>query len=405
MAHLARGRVDGLPGILAAHDEVGHQHRADGGVGHAVAGVAGDDVHIAVIHRIAAEVGQPVGRLHDLARPAVFHGTRHRETVPRPAFQFVVAMLRMVILPDLVVRPADDENVVVRLRAALLGPDVIVGVAGIPEQDGRYRILRHAQSDDVGAVASLLRMHDHAVIERRVGGNDDGICPDLAAGCGHGLHPGIPVHAERPRPAVHAPAITHDSLGQASQVLQRMELRLVAEMDAASGIESQAGHTFQQFDIGACPLRCVKLLVDVACAERVEVAADAFESAIDLLVPDDGFDLRDRLRIGVRDELRSLFAEAGLDVCIPFIRRKKMRGGAPGLPGAHTEGIDDHDAATLPAKKIGSRQPGNAGADHADIGLDITRQRRKIRHGSRRHPYRSGYAIACFQHDSSFLSA
>ena len=88
----ARRRVDLLPRVLAAEDQVAEQHPGDRAVRQAHAGVAGGDEDVVVVHRVVADEGEEVRRLHHLAAPHEFDVLHRREALSRPSLELSIAL-------------------------------------------------------------------------------------------------------------------------------------------------------------------------------------------------------------------------------------------------------------------------------------------------------------------------
>src|SRR6185503_12660953 len=128
---LARRIVQRLPGVFALLDQVGDEDAGDGRVRHAGAAVAGDDVDIAFVHGIAADKGETVDALHDLAGPRVRDVPDGRKSFTRPTLEALVVERGIVCLTGTMIFTADDQYFLL-LIVNVLQADVVVRVARIP---------------------------------------------------------------------------------------------------------------------------------------------------------------------------------------------------------------------------------------------------------------------------------
>src|SRR5204862_6192067 len=131
------------PGVVAAEDQVGQEDAGDGAVRHAHARIAGGDVDVVGVHRVLADEGQPVDRLHDLAGPAVLDRPALRPALAGPRLQAGEAAGGVALLAGLVVLAADDQQV--RPAAAVLEAGVVVRGTRVPGTRPSRRPCRHAQ--------------------------------------------------------------------------------------------------------------------------------------------------------------------------------------------------------------------------------------------------------------------
>lgn len=141
--------------------------------------IARDDVHL-VIPLVLADIRHVIHRIKDLPTPPVVHAPGLGKPLPRPLLQLPEPR-RRVLLPDLVVAPANNHVVV--LVIALGQPHVLVGLGVVVEQAVLDAALGHANGDAVGAVE--LELDDDAeFLEGHAGGFDGVLGLDGVPGFG-----------------------------------------------------------------------------------------------------------------------------------------------------------------------------------------------------------------------------
>ena len=105
------------------------------------------------------------------------------------------------------------------------------------------------------------------------------------------------------------PAALLDRAGEPGQVLEEVELPLAREAERAPGVEPQDGGLGELLDARqAGAVRGLELVVEhlsVVVAAEEEVAVEAREVAVDLLVADDRLDAVDGRRVAVGGEPRA----------------------------------------------------------------------------------------------------
>ena len=160
-------------------DLVGEHHRRHRPLRDAVARVSGRDVDV-VRQRVAPDVRQPVGRRHDLSRPAVVGG---RDLAPEAhahvRLQALERRRRVVRLADLVVLAADQQ---VASTADRLRANVVIRLGHVPVQAvADARVAAEVDAHDVRPVGRQLRVQQEAVHDRDVGRDDHVARRDHAA--------------------------------------------------------------------------------------------------------------------------------------------------------------------------------------------------------------------------------
>ena len=133
----------------------------------------------------------------------------------------------------------------------------MVRIGGIPEQEAGDGAAPHPGANDVRAIRSLLGMDDQAVVDRGVGGNDDGPCTHAHA---VGLHAGARVRQAFDfvgvRAAVDSPAVPADGAGEASDVLEDVELAL-ARKTQGGPVSKESMGTRSTSSTSGRPAACV----------------------------------------------------------------------------------------------------------------------------------------------------
>ena len=344
-------------------------------MGHAVARIPRRDVHVVGVERIAPDERHPVDRLHDLARPAVLRRAEHRKPLPGPLLQAAVAHVGVVRLSRLVILAADDEEVASLVRATG-HPRVVVWVRRIPVQPLRDGPAGHRDRDGVGAVGRLLGVDDQLVVDRRVGGDHDGVgghrgsltgIDDATASAGHSRRVGV---------AVDPPAPLLEPLGQARQVLEGMKLGLGREVEAGAGVERRQrcpGQDPEVVEARAC--RGLMLLlkdVDGFAGGHEEVPIHALEVAADVFVPNDGFDPVHRGPVAFSGQQSAFGAEELLQPEIAVVERPgEMGGRAPGFAAPDRPVLEDDDPSALEREQVRRSEAGNPAPDDAHVTAGI----------------------------------
>ena len=109
---------------------------------------------------------------------------------------------------------------------------------------------------------------------------------------------------------------------------------------------------------------------------RNQVAGDPLEIAVDLFFPDNAFDAVDCGPVAIRRQPRAGGAEQLFELAEAVVKhRRQMCRRAPGLAGGKPIRVKHNDRLSLLLQQVGGRQPGDAGADDANIGLGVLPQR------------------------------
>ena len=81
--------------------------------------------------------------------------------------------------------------------------------------------------------------------------------------------------------------------------------------------------------------------------------------------------------MALRGEPRAALAVQLLELVVAVVERvREMRRGAARLAAADRTVVDDHDAPAALREAVGGGEPGDPGADDADVGLEIALERR-----------------------------
>src|SRR5439155_24183826 len=95
---------------------------------------------------------------------------------------------------------------------------------------------------------------------------------------------------------------------------------------------------------------------------------DALEPAVDLFFGGDDFDSIDRGGVRLVREAGALAVMNALDLEVIIVERAgEVRRGLSGLAGADRLRVEDDDALAFLGEEVRAREPGDAGADDADV--------------------------------------
>src|SRR5690606_38152413 len=83
--------------------------------------------------------------------------------------------------------------------------------------------------------------------------------------------------------------------------------------------------------------------------------------------------------IAVRDLCGLLSPKEVFKAGIPFVRRKKMGGGAPRFASANADSVSDHQFFSCTGPQICASETRDAGADNAHISVCVLAQGREVR--------------------------
>ena len=231
-------------------------------------------------------------------------------SVAEGALETVVARGRVRHLSGLVILAAEDHHVVIAVR---FDSQVVIGIGGVPEERIGNLAPRHAAGDDVAGVERELGLEqrgagDTGDPDERIVRRDD----DVVAG----QREAVDLDAERFRAEflrvavlVDVAAARGDRPREAREILARMKSRLIrrngcqarrtpARRSTNRGVESQS------LASAASSLKRVDLAGGGLAIGRVKIAVHPLERAVDLVLADDGIDLRDRGESRVPDGLR-----------------------------------------------------------------------------------------------------
>jgi hypothetical protein len=272
----------------------------------------------------------------------------------------------------------------------------MVRVERVPVELGGHRAAWDAQPDDVGAVGRLLRVHRHAVVHRRISGDDDRVGGDgLAIARAHGGR-----RVDRTirellgmRPAEDAPPGAVDRACEPGEVLEWVELRLPWEAETRSRVERrirgarQSRHVDEPRTVRGLELT-VQDLRRVAGPEE-EIAVHDGELARDRLLGDDRLHTIDRCGVALGGVPRTACTVDALDPEVPVVERVgDVRCRASGLPTTHMNVVQDDDALSRAAEQVGGGEPGDPGAHDADVDAQVLEQPRVLRDVGAVHPRR-----------------
>jgi hypothetical protein len=179
--------------------------------------------------------------------------------------------------------------------------------------------------------------------------------------------------------------------------MQRMELRLVCEANRRPCAESVNRRALDPFAIRTRAHRGFIFLPQVIgplVRRFKQIAIDPLKLAVDPLIAHDRLDLVRRRRVALIRKARALLAMQTLDLGEPVILRAgDVRRGPSGHPAPDLPVINYDDALPIAHQPIGNGETRNAGADDADMRVDVFAERVKRPGFARRFPERN--LIAC----------
>ena len=143
------GSKSSAHGFALRRHVIGEHHGRQRAERHTVAReTGGDELPLGVL----ADVGKAVVGLDDLSRPSM-RDADVRQQLLDPLFEPVEALRRFFDLPGLVILAAEDDEVMI---VTAIDTQVVVRIAGVPEERFRHRAARYPSADDVGAVGREL---------------------------------------------------------------------------------------------------------------------------------------------------------------------------------------------------------------------------------------------------------
>ena len=126
----------------------------------------------------------------------------------------------------------------------------MIRVGRIPVERRGKRALRNAPGQGVGAIRRLLGVHHHPVVEGHVGGYYGGLRLHLKAfGSAH-PHGLAAAHFSSVGEGKNAPALRHNGLRQAVEILDNMKLPLVGKAQALARRKPRSARVGQQLYAG-----------------------------------------------------------------------------------------------------------------------------------------------------------
>jgi hypothetical protein len=134
-----------------------------------VAGVTGDYEDVLFATGIAADEGQAVHAIEDLAGPAELDCADVGEVFPGPVREPSVLVVVRAFLSRFVVLAADDQEIFrVATVVNLLATHIVERLGRVPVKKWQRRISLDCHADYVGAVCGLLCVHLHPVVHGRL---------------------------------------------------------------------------------------------------------------------------------------------------------------------------------------------------------------------------------------------
>ncbi len=126
----------------------------------------------------------------------------------------------------------------------------------------------------------------------------------------------------------------------------------------------------------------------------VEIPVQPLEAATDLFAADNLLDSIDSRGVALGGDTRGLLTVHPLDLTEPDVGGAHQMSRRPaGLTTRDRSIVEDGDTLLLEREQVGSRQPGDARPDDADVHVQIGCQRPVDARLRRRHPHRGGLAV------------
>ena len=346
--------------------------------------IAGVSARRVLVLRALADVGKAIGCLDDLTRPAMRQVDVWNECA-ETLFEAPITRLRIVLLPGLVVFPAENHHVMVPVR---LDAKKLVGVSRVPPQRVGHDTARHTPGDHVAGVQRQLRLKQRgtrhpAEAHQWVVGRDD----DVLAG--HRMS--VSLYAARVVAEfvgfgmlVDAASECHQGLRHAAEIPTRMETGLIREANAWAAHER---HRFEVLRIEAQLARQLgvgfEVLGDISrvrAERRVEVPVDPLEARVDAVLADDVVNRGDGGKPGVPHRLGMGASESFHQVAETGVRHHcHVRAGVSRVGRGTTTTLEHDDTFAGLREEVRGRETGDPGADDDHIGLGIVDEFGKFR--------------------------
>ncbi len=296
--------------------------------------------------------------------------------------------MRLLRLARPAILAADDQIVPVGVRTAVQATSVVVGIARIPVERVRDFAAGDPAGDDEGAISRLLGMERDAAMERRVRRHHDRPGAHLDSLPGAHAREGVAVvYGDDVGSAENPAARPPDGRGEPEQVVAHVDSRLIGESKRRPEMLRARRPVRAQLDVQAGATRCGALFIENAFVRfrgAEEITVHAPEVALDAVLRDPILDTVDCGPVAFGCHPRAALAVEPFQLHVAIVERaRKVRARAEGFAFADVVAIeDDHRPSMLQeAQRDGKAR--DAGADDADVRLDVPGEPRGFRLGDR----------------------
>jgi hypothetical protein len=159
-----------------------------------------------------------------------------------------------------------------------------------------------------------------------------------------------------------------------------MELRLPGKVQARAALEALHRRARELLHGETGAPGGVELFVEIALVfvgREKQVAAHAAEPGVDPFLFADAFDLVDRRAMALGGEARALVAVQPDHLGVAVVdHRREVGGRHAGLAVPGRAVVDQGDRSPFSAEEVGGRDAGDAGADDADVHIEVVVQGR-----------------------------
>ena len=203
--------------------------------------------------------------------------------------------------------------------------------------------------------------------------------------------------ARRVRERIDTAASALNHPRQTSEVFARMKLRLSWKSQARTGVEERKRRAIDLVDVPkAGASRGAQLAIELIggfARFSEEIALDALEVAVDVMVRGDLFDAIDGRGVAVGDHLRACRAVHALELAVEAVDLVREMGARVQRHAAADLAVfDDDDLAARLHQQVCRREAGDASPDNADFGGLVPVERQTLGH---RHVTPGGLSGLC----------
>src|SRR6186713_3334435 len=98
--------------MVAAPDEIGNEHSSYDPMRHTVPGIACGNIDVVLIRRITSDVTKTIHWFHDLTGPLKHNFTSFWPSDPRPIFQALKPLFKILGLTGFMILASHNQNLV-----------------------------------------------------------------------------------------------------------------------------------------------------------------------------------------------------------------------------------------------------------------------------------------------------